>query len=185
MQADFASLDFHSQIANPTPGFDEATQVGLNLQINFVSRVLKTHLNLTVFVDQPETMAIPSRSGEIKLDDRATRRHFGCIQPHMQTPDEESRIEVVIDHVAGPVLAPDGELFYDRCQLQPGVRQSVAGRSTILLRSAFHNSCVNELSQALRKETGGNSWHTAMDLAELRATVEQTTHDQHCPSLAE
>src|SRR5215475_7462342 len=160
MQADFAGLDFHSQIANPTPGFDEATQVGLNLQINVVSRVLKTHLNLTVVVDQPETMAIPSRSGEIEFDYRAAGRHFGCIQPHMQAPDKKSRIEVVIDHIAGPVLAPDGEMLYDGREFQPGRRQLVAARNTILFRSAFHDACLDELSQALRKETVRNSWHT-------------------------
>ena len=75
----FADREFHARLRY------EATQVGLNLQIKLhVSRVLKTHLNLTVLVDQPETMAeIPSGSGQIKLDDRAARRHFGCIQPHM------------------------------------------------------------------------------------------------------
>ena len=70
----------------------------------------------------------------------------------------------------GPSVWPQiARCFYDGCEVQPGSGQSVAARSTFILRErAPRCPFLDELIQALREKAGGNSRHAAMDLAELR-----------------
>ena len=70
------------------------------------------------------------------------------IDAPVHAPHEETRIEVVVGHVAAPALAPDGDVHDDRLELAPRVRQGVSTRLALHGRLADHESGALECAMS-------------------------------------
>ena len=105
-QLDAAGADLPPQVAEAAPGLDEEAQVGAHHEVDVELRVLEAHLDLAVAADQPEAPAVGRRAAEGELHHRLAVRHGVRVHAQVHAPDEEGRVEVVVDSCRAPSAGP-------------------------------------------------------------------------------
>ena len=146
--ANVICLDLRAQIAKAAPGLDEESQIRFDLQIDLKTRILQTHIDDTVFVNEPEATAIRWHAREFEFECGSTGRHRRRVEAHVHAPHKKRRIEIIARHVSRPLLTPDRELVDDPLERATGRRERIGANNPFLCGAAYDQTTVFEMIES-------------------------------------